>query len=85
MKYICAIYIYIYIYINTYKYICMYIYAIPTYLAQLSIWRGGLDILDIYRHSIKHSKNKIDSKVIKSHQCSLERSHAKLVELNSGF
>ena len=33
-----------------------------------------------YRHSIKFSKNKIDSKIIKSHQCSLERSHAVLIE-----
>ena len=33
-----------------------------------------------HRHSIKFSKNKIDSKIIKSHQCSLERSHAVLIE-----
>ena len=31
------------------------------YIYKLSIWRSRLDILDIYRHSIKHSKNKIDS------------------------
>ena len=44
-----------------------------------------LDIFDIYRHSINHSKIKINSKVIKSHQFSLEISHAKLIELNSEF
>ena len=38
-----------------------------------------------HRHSIKFSKNKIDSKVIKSHQYSLEGSHAVLTELNSAF
>ena len=40
--------------------------------------RHPLDILD--RHSIKFSKNKINSKNIKSHQCSLEKSHAVLIE-----
>ena len=38
-----------------------------------------------HRHSIKLSKNKIDSKFIKYNQCSLEKSHAKLIELNSEF
>ena len=33
------------------------------------------------RHSIKLSKNKMDSKVIKSHQCPLERCHAYLWNL----
>ena len=38
-----------------------------------------------FRHKIttKFSKNKIDSKVIKSHQCSLEKSHVVSIELNS--
>ena len=35
------------------------------------------------RDTIKLSKNKMDSKVIKSHQCSLEKSHAVSIELNS--
>ena len=38
-----------------------------------------------YRHTIKLYKNKMDSKVIKSNQCSLERSHAVLIEINSEF
>ena len=37
------------------------------------------------RHKIKLDKNKMDSKFIKSHQCSLERSHAVLTEINSEF
>ena len=36
-----------------------------------------------HRDIIKLSKNKMDSKVIKSHQCSLEKSHAISNELNS--
>ena len=38
-----------------------------------------------FRHkdTIKLSKNKMDSKVIKSHQCSLEKSHDVSIELNS--
>ena len=35
------------------------------------------------RDTIKLSKNKIDSKVIKSYQCSLEKSHAVSTERNS--
>ena len=50
----------------------------PTQSAQLSIWGGQaryFTVLD--RHKIKLDKNKMDSKFIKSHQCSLlERSHA---------
>ena len=38
-----------------------------------------------HRHTIKLYQNKMDSKVIKSHQCSLERSHAVLIEINSEF
>ena len=38
-----------------------------------------------HRHSAKLTKNKMDSKVIKSHQCSSERSHAVLIELNCEF
>ena len=53
----------------------------PRYLAELSIWRGGLGILD--RHTIKRCKDKMDQKVIKSLQCSLERSHAVFIEINS--
>ena len=41
----------------------------------------GLGILDI--ETIKFSKNEMDSKVVKSHQCSLEKSHAVSIELNS--
>ena len=37
------------------------------------------------RHKIKLDKNKMDSKFIKSHQCSLERSHAVLTEINPEF
>ena len=33
------------------------------------------------RHAIKLYKNKMDSKFIRTHQCSLERSHAVLAEL----
>ena len=36
-----------------------------------------------YWHAIKLYKNKMDSKVIKSHECSLERSHAVLIKFNS--
>ena len=38
-----------------------------------------------YRQLIKLSKNKLDSKIIKSHQFSLERFHAVSNELNSEF
>ena len=37
------------------------------------------------RHTIKLDKNKMDSKLTKSHQCSLERSYAVLTEINSKF
>ena len=37
------------------------------------------------RHKIKLDKNKMDSKFIKSHQCSLERSHVALTEINPQF
>ena len=40
--------------------------------------RHSLEILD--RHSIKFSKNKINSKIIKSHQCYQERSHVVLIK-----
>ena len=46
------------------------------HLVELSIWRGGQSILDI-------SINKMDSKVIKFHQCFLEGSHAVLIGFNS--
>ena len=36
-----------------------------------------------HRDKIKLTKNKMDSKVIKSQQCSLEKSHAVSTELNS--
>ena len=48
----------------------------PREWAQLSIWRGRLGILLFYTDTIKLAKNKMDSKFIKSHQVSLERSHA---------
>ena len=36
-----------------------------------------------YRHTIKLSKSKMDSKIIKYNQCFLEKSHAVSTELNS--
>ena len=36
-----------------------------------------------HRDTIKLTKNKMDSKVFKSQQCSLEKSHAVSIELNS--
>ena len=36
-------------------------------------------------HKIKPYKNEMNLKVIKSHECSLERSHAELIEINSEF
>ena len=36
-----------------------------------------------HSHSLKISKNKMDLKVIKSYRCSLERSHAVSIEINS--
>ena len=53
----------------------------PRQLAQLPKWTRYIR----HRHIIKLYKNKIDSKVIKSHQCSLERSCAVLIEVNSEF
>ena len=50
----------------------------PRYLAQLSIWMIGLGILDV----LKLCKTKMDSNVIISHQCSLEKSHAVSIEPN---
>ena len=38
-----------------------------------------------HRHTIKLCKIKMDSKVIKSHQCFLERSHPVLIETNFKF
>ena len=38
-----------------------------------------------HRYSIKLSKNKMDLKVIKYHQCSAERSHTVLIELDFEF
>ena len=37
------------------------------------------------RRTSKQDKNKMDSKFIKYHQCSLERSHAVLTEINPEF
>ena len=56
----------------------------PRHLAELFIWRDGLGIFR-RRYSIKLSKNKLGSKVIKYHQCSLERFYAVSVEVNSKF
>ena len=39
----------------------------PRHLSQISIWSGGLGTSEINRHSIKLSRNKMDSKVIKSY------------------
>ena len=36
-----------------------------------------------YRDTIKPLKNKMDSQIIKSHQCSLKKSHAVSIKLNS--
>ena len=36
-------------------------------------------------HKIRLYKNKMNLKVIKSHECSLQRSHAVLIEINSEF
>ena len=52
------------------------------HLAQLSIWTIGLGILDI-RDTVKLSKDKMDSKAIKSHQYSLDKSYNVSFELNS--
>ena len=57
----------------------------PRQLAQLSIWTAGQGILGIDRYSIKLSKSQMSSKVIKSHQFSLETSHAVSTELDSEF
>ena len=51
----------------------------PRNLAQLSIWMSEIGILD----TVKSSKNKMDSKVIKYHQCSPEKSHTVSIKLNS--
>ena len=48
----------------------------PRHLAKLSIWRGGLDIFDIDKQLIYIIKMHL--KVIKSQQCSVERSHVVL-------
>ena len=45
------------------------------------MWKIGLG--GSLGNTIKLSKNKIDSKVMKSHQYSLEKSHAVSIELNS--
>ena len=55
----------------------------PRHLAQLSILRGRLVILD--RRTIKLYKNKMDLKLIKSQQCFLERSYVVLTEINPKF
>ena len=51
----------------------------PRQLTQLSGWTRYFR----HRHITKLYKNKMDPKVIKSYQCSLERSHAVLIEVNS--
>ena len=55
----------------------------PRYWVHLSTWRCRLGIFD--KHTIKLYKNKMDSKFIKFHQCSMERSHAVLTEINPEF
>ena len=56
----------------------------PRHLAQISIWRDRLGISDIDTQ-LNYIKIKMDSKIIKSHQCFLKRSHAVLIEINSEF
>ena len=59
------------------------IYSIPKLIkeeiektkAKLSIWTW------YFRHSTKLSRTSMDLKIIKPHQCFLERSHALLIEL----
>ena len=50
-------------------------------LSLILYFEGGLSNLDI--DTQLNYNNKMDSKVIKSHQRSLERSHAVLIEINS--
>ena len=52
------------------------------HLAQFSIWTVGLGILDA-ETQLKSLKMQKDSKVIKYHQCSLEKSYAVSNEPNS--
>ena len=59
------------------------IYSIPKLIkeeivktkAQLSIWTS------YFRHSTKLSRTSMDLKIIRPHQCFLEKSHALLIEL----
>ena len=53
------------------------------HLTQLLIWRRDLGILDTDANL--NCIKKMDSKVIKSHQCLLERSHALSMKVNSEF
>ena len=54
----------------------------PRNLAQFSIWIWARYFG--HRDTIKLSKNKMDSKVIKSYQCSMEKCHGvSSIELNS--
>ena len=55
----------------------------PRHLAQLSIWLEDWTRHFRHRDTIKLSKNKMDSQVIKSHQFSLEKSHASSIGINS--
>ena len=56
----------------------------PRLLAQLSIWKAWTRYFR-HRHLIQPSTIITDSEVIKSYQCSLLRSHAVSIELNSEF
>ena len=51
----------------------------PSSTLHLDDWSGYFR----HRNTIILSKNKMESKVIKSHQCSLEKCHAVLTEPNS--
>ena len=55
------------------------------HIAQLLVWKGGLGILDIDTQKKKKKllKNYMDSKMIKSYQCSLEKSQTVPIELNT--
>ena len=54
----------------------------PRHLAQLSIWKDGVGILDIDAQ-LNSLKKQMDSKFFKLHQCLLEKSYAVSIKLNT--
>ena len=54
----------------------------PRHLAQLSIWKDGVGILDIDAQ-LNSLKKQMDSKFFKLHQCLLEKSYAASIKLNT--